>query len=224
MTVAVFDPNGQPLFSTFLGGDTVVPYSSDHRAGLALDPTGNLYLCSSIAPGSVATPGAFGPTSSATGATGLVAKLTRLASAADWRVRTACAASAPPDSLRPITGAVLGNTLSVALGDPTGAAFLPLTLTVWFLGTAPAGTAPCGITVPGWGIGNAPGEVLVDVGQQLSMVTGSFAVGQTPAVYSMLLPNQPSLVGATLFTQGMLLGGAGVPFILTDALDLTLGG
>jgi hypothetical protein len=40
----------------------------------------------------------------------------------------------------------------------------------------------------------------------------------------MLLPNQPSLVGATLFTQGMLLGGAGVPFILTDALDLTLGG
>jgi hypothetical protein len=95
---------------------------------------------------------------------------------------------------------------------------------VWFLGTAPAGTAPCGITVPGWGIGNAPGEVLVDVGQQLSMVTGSFAVGQTPAVYSMLLPNQPSLVGATLFTQGMLLGGAGVPFILTDALDHRRGG
>ena len=125
-----------------------------------------------------------------------------------------------------MNGPILGSTFTAAIGDPTGATGLSTpTPTLWFVGTAPElSTYPCGLLLPGWGIGTAAGEIMIDLGQPHITLVGPSMQGATnPALYSIPIPNLSALAMQTLFTQGVILGGSGTPLILTDGLDLTLG-
>ncbi|MCZ6597446.1 MAG: hypothetical protein O7B99_07405, partial [Planctomycetota bacterium] len=111
-------------------------------------------------------------------------------------VRTACTWPAPPQSLLPAGDPPrVGETFSVVIDDPTGAAGLTpgSTITMFALSTAPAPGFPCGTILSGGGAGG-PGELLLSIaGPNPFLVTSpvSWTPG-APLVHDVDIPADPS--------------------------------
>ena len=122
-----------------------------------------------------------------------------------------------------------GEDFVVAIGDPQAqTGHTPGgTLTVWALSQAPAPGGTCGLPVPRMGLGGSTGALLVDVSSsQLVLITSPVVWGgpASPALHSVALPADPSLVGQSVATQGVLVDPSrSARFVLTDALDATVG-
>jgi len=122
----------------------------------------------------------------------------------------------------------LGRTMTVGVHNPLGTQTSGSTAYLVF-STSPAAGYPCGIRLPGWGMGGpgATGELLVDPGA-LDASFGRFGVWTgVPTELVVSVPGDPILVGARVFGQGLVLDPTGLPsvprFGLTDAIELTIG-
>jgi hypothetical protein len=117
-----------------------------------------------------------------------------------------------------------GNVLTVDINNP--------------LGTQPAGSAafviyslgaiatPCGFSLPGFGmaVGQA-GELLLDPNLGLMLLAG-ISGGVTPVRTYLLVPPTVSVVGISIYTQGLMVDLSPAPavtFGLTTAVDLRIG-
>jgi hypothetical protein len=124
---------------------------------------------------------------------------------------------------RPAIGTAPAFLLSNPFGtQPAGSAGIAL------LGIAAAPGFPCGVVVPGFGM-QAPGsngEILVDIGQPHIALLGVYQGPGSELELGYALPFDPSMLGDTLFAQGLMLDitpGAAVPFGVSNGLVLTLG-
>lgn len=222
--ITVFDEVGTALFSTLFGGDGADLYGYKWVGHIALDPDGNMVIASSTTSTDIATPGAFQTEYIPNGEpAGVLAKFTAIDSLADWLVRTPCVGQAPPESLFPLSGAVLGQTLSVAMGYPQGGG-PGSAQSYWLISTAPDPAYPCGTPVPGMGPNGTTGELLIQLVPPFQIVPGPLWTSPgEPAVFSVPVPSDPVFDGVTISTQGILISSATGQKVLTDALDLTLG-
>ena len=138
--------------------------------------------------------------------------------------------AAPAGTLTEISGSPkVGGVWRVGVDNPF-ATQAPGSLA--FLGgsSVPAFGYPCGPMLPGFGMSSpgAAGELLIDLSAPNPILqVGPIAWdGSNPAVFILPLPNLPSLAGASVYVQGMMLDaapGATVTFGLTDGLAATIG-
>lgn len=138
--------------------------------------------------------------------------------------------SAPAGSLTSIVGSpTVGGTWRLGVDNPfatQGAGSLA------FLGGSSSAAAgyPCGPLLPGFGMSGpgALGELLIDISapNPILQVGPVGYDGSSPAVFILNLPNLPTLAGASVFLQGMILDpapGASVVLGLTDGIAATIG-
>ena len=108
----------------------------------------------------------------------------------------------PAGSLTVSGDARIGQTLNLDLHDPSGLLPTPAVSAI-ALSASPAVGFPCGISLPGLGLGlsGQPGEVLL---QSIdALVVGPLWNG-APVTTPLSIPLQPSLVGQRFFVQGLL--------------------
>lgn len=97
--------------------------------------------------------------------------------------------------------AQLGRTLTFGLHDPVAQWAAPPVAGL-ALGSAPAAGFPCGPALAGFGlVAGQPGEVLLGTLDALAL--GPVSNGQ-PVSMAVTVPNQPALVGQSLWLQGLL--------------------
>ena len=135
----------------------------------------------------------------------------------------------PDGSLTVLSGAALiGETLTFGVDNPLGtqgAGALPFVLAT----LAPAPGFPCGLSVPGLGMGGpgAAGELLVSVAGANVLFTGAAWSGSgSPAPVPVALPFNPGLVGVPVYFQGLLfdpIAAGGVSLGLTTATQAVIG-
>lgn len=135
----------------------------------------------------------------------------------------------PPDTLTILNGQPrLGQNLVLGIDQPAGALIRPGALAYLHTSLAPDPAIPCGtpLHLPGM---QAPGEGLVSLmpGELLKPVQGSGMWGghgnPVPCAYP--IPNDPVLVGLSIYCQGALIdlaGGAGARVALTDGVELRI--
>ncbi len=233
LAVTAFDSGGTPVFSTYLGGGGAESYSSADSGRLTIDGDGNVLAVGSTSSKDLGTPGSMqtlNPSNAFYGG-GFLAKFTSLASNADVDTRAPCAGGLPGNSLIPLTGAVLGQRLSVEIGAPLGdLSIQPGSITRWFASSTPATGYPCGVPIPGWGINGASGDLMVSLAPLFWLGgAGVWNSNADPAVHSVSVPDDPALDGAVLFTQGLIIqvvpGSNPIEYdvTLTNALDLIVG-
>ena len=126
----------------------------------------------------------------------------------------------------------IGSAVTVGLDNPLGTQAAGAQ-SYFFLSLAPDPNFPAGTSVPGFGQGapGAAGELLIAVlsSQLLSPAYQGppwLGPGQ-PASITLAVPNDPNLVGQSIYGQGILIdptaGAGGVRFGLTDAVELRIG-
>jgi plastocyanin len=135
----------------------------------------------------------------------------------------------PAGSLASVTGApAVGTTWTVSANNPLatqGAGALAFLA----VASAPAAGYPCGLGLPGFGMGGtgAVGELLIDLTPPNPIVTaGPLPWPGAPVNFALPIPSLPELVGAQVYLQGMLVDvapGAPVLFGATSGLRATLG-
>jgi hypothetical protein len=132
-----------------------------------------------------------------------------------------------PESARLGQRPVLGSTVRIEMGDPHAETRLPGGSTnTLLLISAAAARSGCGTNLPGFGIGNTVGELLLPLSPAPDMfLSGTWGGPTRPVSIGISVPNRPSLVGLTIHLQGVLSGttGGALDFVLTDRLDLTIG-
>lgn len=134
-------------------------------------------------------------------------------------LRLPCQTTAMPQSLLPLATPRLGRTMRVAVADAFALAAIPTpSLTAWLWAFGPGPLAPCGVLVPGLGLGGTGLEVLVD-GSATIVSTAMFAGAATE--HAANVPNLGGLVGLTFATQAVFVTPGG--FAATSALDLVIG-
>ncbi|MBZ0151252.1 MAG: hypothetical protein K8J09_06940 [Planctomycetes bacterium] len=117
-----------------------------------------------------------------------------------------------------------GNLLTVDITNPLGtqppgsAAFV-----IYSLGGL---ASPCGFSLPGFGMAvGQPGEVLVDLNQGLMLLAGMFN-GIDPVRTYLPLPGVGSVLGASIYVQGLMVDLSPAPavqFGLTTTTELRIG-
>jgi hypothetical protein len=126
-----------------------------------------------------------------------------------------------------VSGPKLGTPFTVAIGDPDGqSGYTPgATFTLWALSRA--ALPACGVPLPGYGPGGAPASLLVDLspGALLGLDgPGVWGGVQSPALHTVLVPNDPSLIDFEVKTQGLLFDPSHpTPRLLTSGFDARLG-
>ncbi len=133
----------------------------------------------------------------------------------------------PADSLTVVSGEpAIGTVLTLGVDNPLGtqaAGSLPFVA----LALAPDPAFPCGTLVPGLGMGGTA-ELLINVlpPDPLDPIGGTPWTGPgSPAPVVVPVPNDPLLIGLSVFSQAVLVDpspGASVPIGLTDALELRI--
>ncbi|HED64079.1 MAG TPA: hypothetical protein ENJ09_00855 [Planctomycetes bacterium] len=121
--------------------------------------------------------------------------------------------SAEPLRERPI----IGGSFTGLIDDPSNAAQLPAgrTQAFWFASLAPAPGFPCGTVLPA-------GEALISLQGRVFRTPGRTWQGPgNPVAFTATFPNDPSLVGLQMATQGLF--AAAGRLVLTDGLDLLIG-
>lgn len=129
-----------------------------------------------------------------------------------------------PGSLVAVIPPHVGGLAYVAIDDPSGALGAASAMTLWALATAPAPGYPAPVLIPFGGTNGAPGELFVDpmaIGYSPPLVPWTSA---GPTTQFLQIPNQPALIGASLYTQAALLDlAATLRLVFTNGLDLYLG-
>ncbi len=121
------------------------------------------------------------------------------------------------------------NTIVFEIDNPLGTQS-PGSLPILVLSQAPASGFPCGVQLPGFGMSGpgAAGELLVRFGPySLPYLFGSTWAGPgNPSTASLTVPNEPALIGHSLWAQAILwdfTGNSAIKFGLTDGLELQFG-
>lgn len=122
----------------------------------------------------------------------------------------------------------IGGKVTVGVDNPLGTQAVG-SLPILILGFAPAPGFPCGIPLPGFGMAGpgATGELLLaPVGPSVLLFGNPWAGPGMPEEFPIFLPNDATLVGKTIYLQGLLfdfLTTGGVTNGLTDATQVTIG-
>jgi len=123
----------------------------------------------------------------------------------------------------------VGQSLTLGVDNPWGTQ-RPGSVSAIVLSAAPSFQYPCGLMLPGFGMAGAgmPGELLVALGSfRLTTLVGSLWSGPgTPALTFLPIPNDPALVGSTLWAQGLLYDPFPAPVVrtgLTVGLEIPIG-
>lgn len=126
-----------------------------------------------------------------------------------------------PVTLVMVSPPVLGNTLAVAVDDPTGALGGQLGLALWMLTAAPAPGFPQPVPLPFGGRNGTAGELFVD--PTTAGYTPVNAWTGSPALHGVVIPAQLALLGLDVHSQAALLGGPSQLILLSNGLDLRVG-
>lgn len=113
----------------------------------------------------------------------------------------------------------IGEPIDIELDDPTDSeGITPGSSSILFLSPQPAPGFPCGFVLPG------TGEMMVNF-NFVQVGSQPWAGPGNPVTYTLNIPNDNNLVGATAYTQGLWIDpqGGNFPFTLTDGLDLHIG-
>lgn len=139
---------------------------------------------------------------------------------------TALGCASPANSLAASGRPALGATIELAVNNPLGSQAAGGTLAFVFLGLGGV-PLPCGLPLPGFGMSpGQPGELLIDTTLPYVGLYAGVWTGAGPVLFPYATPSAPSLLGQSLFAQGLmvdLLPAAIVPFALTNGLRLQLG-
>ncbi len=139
--------------------------------------------------------------------------------------------TAPPNSFVLLDGApAIGTTTTFGVDNPY-ASQLPGAIPIVALSLAADPAHPCGTPLPGFGMNpSAPGELLIGLGpgERLKpfLIGAPWTGAGNPAPVLLNLPNDPVLIGLTLFAQGLLWDPTNIlgrVFGLADGFELTLG-
>jgi PKD repeat protein len=137
----------------------------------------------------------------------------------------------PAGSMLVLSGtASLGSTFVLGLDNPLGTQ-APNAKTFLFFAYGPDPSFPCGFLVPNFGMSGpgAAGELLLDLAlfDSLLAIFGPPWQGLgMPAAFPLSVPNDPTLLGHPLYSQGILIDSSalfGVKFALTDAVEIVTG-
>lgn len=130
----------------------------------------------------------------------------------------------PPGSLVAFGRPALGTQVGFGLSDPTGLEPAGLIGAV-FVCLQQAPGFPCGIVVPGFGMGHTgqSGEVLVDIGAPHEPLPAIYGGPGTTTNVGFSLPLDQVLLGLPIYAQGAIVDLSVLEFGLTNALVLTLG-
>jgi endonuclease I len=137
----------------------------------------------------------------------------------------------PADSLVVVAGEPrIGTTLTLGVDNPLGTQ-PALSLPFLSLAFAPSPAYPCGLALPGFGMGGvgAAGELLIDVlsPNPIATLGGPPWTGAgSPAPIAVAIPANPGLVGVTVYAQGLLFdffGFSEVTFGLTVGAEIEIG-
>ena len=133
----------------------------------------------------------------------------------------------PPGSMTVIAGLPQsGTTLSLGLHNPlfTQGGGAPVLI---FFSLAPDGNFPAGTPIPGYGMSapGAPGELLVNLvaPDPVLSLFGPIWNGVNPAQVDVAIPGDGSLVGISVYAQGVIwdpFATFGIRFGLTDAVEI----
>lgn len=130
----------------------------------------------------------------------------------------------PPQSLVGVSGSSqLGGVLTLGLDDPLGGSE-PGALGVLLLAVAPAANFPCGLSLPGYGMGGGPGELLIGVlppDPVAVLVGGAWSGPGGPVPIGIPIPNDAALEGLEAYAQGLLAGVSSIK--LTSAVRFRVG-
>ena len=131
----------------------------------------------------------------------------------------------PSGSLRVLSGgAAVGRMLTLGVDNPLGAQ-TPGSPAFLMLSVAPDPGYPCGTMLPGFGMASGPGELLLALSGPGSTSLGPviWRGSGAPAVFGLALPQNPELIGLTLFFQGAIADtGSATGIGLSDALSVTI--
>ncbi len=138
---------------------------------------------------------------------------------------TAYGCSNPANSLTALGRPALGAPTTLQIHNPIATQTPGATLAFGFLGLGQL-ALPCGLPLPGFGMAvGQPGELLLDTAQpNVGLYAGAWLGAPVALPYA--APTTPSLLGQSLFAQGLLVDlapAAPVPFALTNGLRLQLG-
>ena len=137
-----------------------------------------------------------------------------------YTIRYGCGVN-PVGSLSILGGEpTIGDAVLFGIDNPLGTQAAGAIPALLYSLSPPVGS--CGVQIANFGMaGNgAPGALLVGV--DLDGIVGTPWGGTgNPAAISAPLPNESSLIGLSIYTQGALVGGGGVG--LTDAFELVVG-
>ena len=125
----------------------------------------------------------------------------------------------PAGSMTTSGEALLGKSVQVSMTDPLRS-ISNSSVAVFLLATKAQANFPCGIKIPGLGLGKqgAVGELLI--GNVLAPVVGGVWSGN-PVRMTLSLPTDSRLIGARLFSQGVFVDGSRIA--LTNAMTLQAG-
>lgn len=123
----------------------------------------------------------------------------------------------PAGSMTVSGQALLGNTVTFSASDPSNSIAKPAATVVLFGAGATPGF-PCGIKVPGVGLGGPNGELLVG---NIFATSLAGAWNGSPVNIPLMIPNQSSLVGGRLYVQTALVNGNKIG--MTDGATIFIG-
>ena len=136
----------------------------------------------------------------------------------------------PQGSLQVEGSPRLGETLHFRLDNPLGSQCGGSTQVELFLSTRAQPNFPGGSPLPGYGMGAAPGELLIDwkspAQRFLRLSLGAWAGAGSPLSAALRIPDDARLVGLELFAQGLFLDDSadcGTRYGLTQAARIVVG-
>lgn len=143
--------------------------------------------------------------------------------------RMPCSTQVPLGMLRMSSPPSIGGELVLEVDDPfeAGGVRPGVSQSLVLFSLAPAAGFPCGSVIPGYGPGNAAGELLLALQPGLRLPNSGplpWLGPDQPSVHTLPIPPDPSLAGRSFVVQA-LLRDPGVPrgIVLSGALDLVLG-
>ena len=121
----------------------------------------------------------------------------------------------------------LGETVTLGLDNPLGTQ-APGSAASLLLAASPQAAYPCGFRIPGFGMRGpgVPGELLIGLSGVVTVPASTWSGPGAPASVAVTIPPAAGIIGASVYTQGVILdlaGAQGVAIGLTDGMQLLIG-